>query len=201
MTASPSNLASSLEAVARGDSVACAQLSNEIYQQLRIIARSRLGARPRTSLDTTVLVHEAYLKMAAMPDAEQSRQRATFFALAAKTMRNLLIDYLRERHALKRGGEQVLLTLEPGREPGIDNNLVDVLAIEQGLQALSELDPRLVAVVECRFFAGMDYDEIALAQGTSERTVRRDWRRARAFLRAHLEDGAGPIMGTSDDPA
>lgn len=188
VTGEASNLATKLDAVSRGDAQVRQQLSQDIYTQLRMIARHRLGGRPRTNLNTTVLVHEAYLKIAGVPSSDDRQERARFFALASKTMRNLLIDYLRERNAAKRGGGAVMLTLEPHREPGAESGQVDVLAIEQALQALEEVDPRLVEVVECRFFAGMDHAEIALAQDVSERTVRRDWRRARAFLRAHLDD-------------
>lgn len=183
-----SKLASTLAAISQGDAAARQQLSNDIYAQLRLIARHRLGGRPRTNLNTTVLVHEAYLKIADVPSSEDRQERARFFALASKTMRNLLIDYLRERKAAKRGGGAIMLTLEPGRDPGVENSQVDILAVEEALQALGEVDPRLVDVVECKFFAGMDYEEIALAHDVSERTVRRDWRRARAFLRAHLDD-------------
>lgn len=166
------------------------QLSQDIYEQLRTIARYRLGGRARTNLDTTVLVHEAYLRIADKQAGDDPLVRARFFALASKTMRNLLIDYLRERKAAKRGGGMVMLTLDPDRETGMEPNYVDVLAVEDALQALAEVDPRLVDVVECKFFAGMDYAQIALAHEISERTVRRDWRRARAFLRAHLDDQA-----------
>jgi len=188
MAKKQNKLGQTLEAIHGGDVAAKQQLSQEIYNQLRIIARHRLGGRARTNMDTTVLVHEAYLKIADVPDANDQLARARFFALASKTMRNLLIDYLRERNAGKRGGGMIMLTLQPDRIEGAESNQVDVLAVESALQALDELDPRLVSMVECRFFGGLDYAEIALAHGVSERTVRRDWRRARAFLRAHLDD-------------
>lgn len=188
MVDTKTKLAITLEAISRGDAVTRQQLSQEIYNQLRVIARHRLGGRARTNLDTTALVHEAYLKIAEGPGGDDPLQRARFFALASKTMRNLLIDYLRERKAAKRGGGMIMLTLEPDRSPGVDNQQIDVLAVEDALEALGEIDPRLVNVVECRFFAGMDYAEIAMVHDISERTVRRDWRRARAFLRAHLDD-------------
>lgn len=187
MVDTDTKLAHTLEAISRGDAAARQRLSQDIYNQLRVIARHRLGGRARTNLDTTVLVHEAYLKIAEGP-GDDPLQRARFFALASKTMRNLLIDYLRERKAAKRGGGMIMLTLEPDRAPGVDSQQVDVLAVEDALEALGEIDPRLVNVVECRFFAGMDYAEIAMVHDISERTVRRDWRRARAFLRAHLDD-------------
>ena len=188
MEKAQTKLAQTLDAISRGDVAARQQLSEDIYNQLRVIARHRLGGRARTNLDTTVLVHEAYLKIAEVPDCDDRLHRARFFALASKTMRNLLIDYLRERKAAKRGGGAIMLTLEPDRVEGAENTQIDVLAIEDALQALADVDPRLVDVVECRFFAGMDYEEIALVHDISERTVRRDWRRARAFLRAHLDD-------------
>lgn len=186
--AKATKLAETLDAIRSGDAAARQQLSDDIYNQLRVIARHRLGGRARTNLDTTVLVHEAYLKIADLPDCDDQLRRARFFALASKTMRNLLIDYLRERKAAKRGGGAIMLTLEPDRVEDGESAQIDVLAIEDALQALGDVDPRLVNVVECRFFAGMDYAEIALVHDISERTVRRDWRRARAFLRAHLDD-------------
>lgn len=188
MKTAQSALATTLDSISQGDAVAQKQLSQDIYEQLRMIARYRLGGRPRTNLNTTALVHEAYIRIADKQGDGDPLVRARFFALASKTMRNLLIDYLRERKAAKRGGGMVLLTLDPDREAGVENNQVDVLAVEEALQALAEVDPRLVDVVECKFFAGMDYAQIALAHQLSERTVRRDWRRARAFLRAHLDD-------------
>lgn len=188
MEKSQGGFASTLEAISQGDVVARQELSADIYHQLRVIARHRLGGKQRTNLDTTILVHEAYLKIAGAAGGDQ-RQRASFFALASKTMRNLLIDYLRERSAAKRGGGIIFLTLEPDRDAAVESTQIDVLAVESALQALGEIDPRLVEIVECRFFAGMDYDEIGLVHGISERTVRREWRRARAFMRAHLDDG------------
>ncbi len=188
---SKTKLSETLEAISRGDQVAQKQLSQDIYNQLRVIARHRLGGQARTNLDTTALVHEAYLKIVDVPDADDRMDRARFFALASKTMRNLLVDYLRARNAVKRGGGQIMATLDPERENGGDDSkdaLVDVLAVDKALQALGKVDARLDNVVECRFFAGMNYDEIALAHDVSERTVRRDWRRARAFLRAHMDD-------------
>jgi RNA polymerase sigma factor (TIGR02999 family) len=188
MESAHTDMAKKAQSNVPGDRAAQKQLSQDIYEQLRTIARYRLGGRARTNLNTTVLVHEAYLRIADKQGGDDPLVRARFFALASKTMRNLLIDYLRERKAAKRGGGMVMLTLEPDRDAGVETNYVDVLAVEEALQALAEVDPRLVEVVECKFFAGMDYAQIALAHDMSERTVRRDWRRARAFLRAHLDD-------------
>lgn len=174
---------------ASGDAemVSSQQLSQEIYRQLRVIARRQLGGKSHTELDTTALVHEAYLRIADGGGRDDPLERARFLAIASTTMRNLLIDYIRKRNRVKHGGGLVQMTLEP-EIAAKDISHVDVLAIEEALLALSRLDARLVNVVECRFYAGMDYDEIAMAHNVSERTARRDWRRARAFLKAHLGD-------------
>ena len=152
-----------------------------LYRELQRIAHRELGASRRTSLHTTVLVHEAYLRMEA--GAVRDMGRLPFLALAGRVMRCVLVDHVRERQALKRGGDQVRVTLET--EPGVADvgmPCIDVLAIERGMQALAGLEPRLVTVVECRFHAGMEFAEIAEYLGVSERTAQRDWRRARAFL-------------------
>ncbi|HXS73008.1 MAG TPA: ECF-type sigma factor [Rhodanobacteraceae bacterium] len=167
--------------------IACAAPSFEtLYAQLRHLARRQLGAAPRTTLCTTALVHEAWLKLGnAKADAGQ---RGAFLALAAKTMRHVLIDHVRECNAAKRGGGVRAITLDTDVALSRGGDEVDLLAIEQGLTMLERLDPRLVSVVECHFFAGMDFAEIGSVLALSERTVQRDWRRARAFLQAQLAD-------------
>ncbi len=156
-----------------------------LYAQMRGLAHRQLGAAPRTTLCTTALVHEAWLKLG----HANAQQRGAFLALAAKTMRHVLIDHVRERNAAKRGGGARALTLDTDVAlADVSGSGVDLLAVEQGLQKLERLDPRLVSVVECHFFAGMDFAEIGEALELSERTVQRDWRRARAFLRTQLAD-------------
>jgi len=163
------------------------QRFEQLYDQLRAIARRELGNRPRTLLDTTALVHEAYLKLdGAQLDASQ---RGPFLALLAKAMRHVVVDHVRARMASKRGGDQIRVTLVTDLVQDQDGQ-VDVLHIEQGLQALEALEPRLGTLVECRFYGGMEFAEIAEHLGLSERTVHRDWRRARAFLVTHLGEGA-----------
>jgi RNA polymerase sigma factor (TIGR02999 family) len=152
----------------------------ELYDELQRIARRELGGSPRTSLHTTVLVHEAYLKL--NRQALDVSQRGAFLALAAKAMRHVLVDHIRAQHAGKRGGDQVRVTLYTDIPLSGEADQVDLLDIEKGLQALEALDPRLVTVVECRFYAGMEFQEIAAHLGLTERTVHRDWRKARAFL-------------------
>jgi RNA polymerase sigma factor (TIGR02999 family) len=160
----------------------------EVYDVLQRIARRELSKGPRHSLQTTVLVHEAYLKLNGA--ALDVTQRGAFLALAAKAMRHVLVDYLRARHAEKRGGDQVRVTLSTDLPLAAHAGEVDVLDIEKSLTALEALDPRLVTVVECRFYAGMEFQEIAEQLGLAERTVHRDWRKARAFLLMHLGDAA-----------
>ena len=170
-----------------GDDAEYRQRFEQLYDQLRAIARRELGNRPRTLLDTTALVHEAYLKLdGAQLDASQ---RGPFLALLAKAMRHVVVDHVRARMASKRGGDQIRVTLVTDLVQDQDGQ-VDVLHIEQGLQALEALEPRLGTLVECRFYGGMEFAEIAAHLGLSERTVHRDWRRARAFLVTHLGEGA-----------
>lgn len=156
----------------------------ELYAQLQRIARRELGDAPRTSLDTTALVHEAYLKLEGHPLTVG--ERGPFLALAAKAMRQVLVDHVRARMADKRGGGAVQVTLTTDTPLDEAGRLDDLLAIDQGLQALEALDPRLATVVEWRYFAGMEFAEIAQQLDVHERTIYRDWRRARAFLQARL---------------
>jgi RNA polymerase sigma factor (TIGR02999 family) len=159
-----------------------------LYAQLRHIARRELAVAPRMTLHTTVLVHEAFLRLDGKP--LDVGERGPFLALAAKAMRCVLIDHLRARHAGKRGGDLARVTLATDIPLDSDHPQVDLLEVEQGLQALEQLEPRLVTVVECRFYGGMEFAEIATHLGISERTAHRDWRKARAFLLAHFGDAA-----------
>jgi RNA polymerase sigma factor (TIGR02999 family) len=160
----------------------------ELYEELQRIARRELGGSPRTSLHTTVLVHEVYLKL--NKQTLDVSERGRFLALAAKAMRHVLVDHIRARHAGKRGGDQIRVTLHTDVPLADDSDQVDLLDIEKGLQALEALDPRLVTVVECRFYAGMEFQEIATHLGLTERTIHRDWRKARAFLLMQMGDTA-----------
>ena len=167
---------------------ACRQQFVALYEQLRGIARRELRASQRSTLNTTVLVHEAYLKLNGA--ALDLSQRGPFLALAAKAMRHVLIDHLRASGAEKRGGDQVRVTLSTDIPFAAVSGQIDLLDIERGLQALEALDPRLVTVVECRFYAGMEFSEIAAHLALTERTIHRDWRKARAFLLMQLGQAA-----------
>jgi RNA polymerase sigma factor (TIGR02999 family) len=158
-----------------------------LYAELHALAHRQLWrARPGSTLNTTALVHEAYLKLAHVEGVTDPQH---FFALAARAMRQVLVDHARERAAQKRGGAQVRVTLDE-EEAGIAANAEELLVIDGALAGLQQVDPRLARVVELRFFGGLSVEETARALGTSTATVKRDWRAARAFLIAQLAPDA-----------
>lgn len=176
-----------LQRSAEGDRQAFQRLIPLVYGDLKGIAHRRLrGERSDHTLNTTAIVHEAYLKL--VPQATATwRDRAHFFAVAARVIRHILVDYARHRGAEKRGGSAIRVPLREDLE-GDDESTVDLLALDEALRSLAERDPRLRSVVECRFFAGMTMDETAEAQGVSKRTAERDWTRARTYLYQALTD-------------
>lgn len=156
-----------------------------VYEELRAIAHRHLAVRGRgATLNTTALVHEAYLKFVDQSDARW-RDRAHFFALASVAMRHVLVDRARARATLKRGGARRRVTLDESTVAAADQPEV-LLQLDEALDRLAELDARLARVVECRFFGGMREDEIAEALGVTTRTVQRDWAKARMLLRQAL---------------
>jgi len=153
-----------------------------LYNELRRLARSRLAAGGRhTLLDTASLVHEAYLRMQ-RDGGVALNDREHFLAYAATTMRSVVIDFVRRRNADRRGGgvEHVTLDTRAAEELGASDD--EILAVHEALETLAKVDPRLVSVVEMRYFASLSDLEIAAALGLSDRTVRRDWDRARLLL-------------------
>ena len=157
-----------------------------LYDQLRVIAHRQIARRARGgTLDTTALVHEAYLKV-----VDQSRQempdRAHFLALASLAMRHVLVDRARARERLKRGGACGHVTFEEDKI-AVDDQPGALLQLDDALTWLADMEPRLARVVECRFFGGLTEEEIATALGVTIRTVRRDWAKARMLLRRALE--------------
>jgi RNA polymerase sigma factor (TIGR02999 family) len=176
-----------LGALRGGDREALDQIWDLLYQELTILARSQL-ASPRATLDTTALVHEAYLKLVRV-DGIDLRDRSHFFALAAKVMREIIVDFARRTRARKRGGEVLRLTLDESlAEPAIsiEREASLVLAIDQALDRLGQLSERLNRVFELRYFGGLSEQETADVLGVSLRTVQRDWVKSRAWLQREL---------------
>jgi len=150
------------------------------YDELKRIARRQLRRlRPGQTLSTTALVHEAFVKLARSPAS--THDRAHFLALAARAMRQILVDYARQRGSLKRGGDLRPASLDPD-SISVEAVADELVGIDRALTQLEAVDDRLAQVVEWRFFGGMTEEEVALALGVTERTVRRDWQKARAFL-------------------
>ena len=161
-----------------------------VYRELRAIAHRHLaapwGARaPGATLATTALVHEAYLKLAHDPDRAW-RDRTHFLALAAVAMRQILVDRARARATFKRGGALAHVTLDEGALAG-DDRPEALLALDEAIERLATLAPRLARVVELRFYGGLSEEEIADVLDVTVRTVQRDWQKARMLLRRALE--------------
>jgi len=177
-----------MAAVSAGEPGARDALFAAAYGELRKLARARLydGGRS-TCLDTTALVHESYLRFL---DSGQLRSldRRAFFAYAAQVMRSVIIDEVRERRAARRGGDQHRITLDSQVLEGVPQGEDEILRVNDALAALATDEPRLAQVVEMRYFGGYTEQEIAEALELTERTVRRDWEKARLLLAAMLKD-------------
>ena len=179
-----------LERVRSGDAAARGELMARVYAELRALAgRYLAGERREHTLQPTALVHEAFVRLSngAVFPAES---RAQFFALAARSMRQVLIDHARARRRAKRDAERIELdeTLD-GALVAFEDRALDLLALDQALSELESTEPRLARLIELRFFAGLESEEIARVEGLSERTVRRDLLFARGWLRRRLEGG------------
>jgi RNA polymerase sigma factor (TIGR02999 family) len=180
-----------LLAVARhGDPDAFNHLMPLVYAELRQIARRQLRRlRPGDTLGTTGLVHEAYIKLIDQKRASW-QDRNHFFSIAARAMRQILVNHALRQQALKRGSRnQATVALDDAQIPAAEPE-AQLLALDAALDRLEKLDERLSRVVECRFFGGLTEDEAAVTLGVSVRTVQRDWKLARAWLQEDLE-GAG----------
>jgi len=171
--------------VRNGRDQAIEQLIPVVYDELRRLAAYYMGQeRPDHTMQATALVHEAYLRLAG-PDARDWQSRAHFFAVAAQVMRNLLVDHARARRRAKRGGGQIVrlddeLTLAAGERD-------DLLAIHDALENLAKIAPRPSRIVELRYFGGLRIEEVAAVLGISDRTVRREWQMAKAWLYAEIK--------------
>lgn len=179
-----------LEEWREGDETALDRLMPSVYEELRLIARRQLRRQcAGHTLNTTALVHEAYLRLAG-PIGSACADRAHFFALAARAMRHILIDYARSYRRVKRGGGWRRISFDEA-VLAVEEQADVLLALDEALTRLAAVDQRLCRVVEYRFFGGMTEDEAAAALGVTGRTVRRDWLKAKLWLYAELaEDGA-----------
>ena len=179
-------LTTMLEAAERGDLAATPELFAALYRELHRIARSQLHFNAGgLTLGATTLLHEAYLDLSKRGLAFPDRNR--FFAYAARAMRGLIVDYVRERRAIKRGGEFHLTTLDTLTAESVPD-VNDLGPLSEALDALAATDPELAEVVELKFFCGFGFAEIASMRGVSERTVQRSWNKARLFLHSALRD-------------
>lgn len=173
-----------LRSARSGDAAALERLMPVIYEELKRIARGLMRReRDNHTLQTTALVHEAWLRMAAQ-DAPGSSDRLYFFSLAATMMRRILVNHARDRAAQKRGDGVDLLSLSAAGQLAADG--FDLLGLHEAMEALARLDARQASVVEMKFFAGLELAEIAELLGVSLATVKRDWTMARLWLSREL---------------
>jgi RNA polymerase sigma factor (TIGR02999 family) len=171
---------------ARGDQEALERLMPLIYAECRRIAAQQLQHERRDhTLDPTALVHELYLRLVDQRRATWEN-RAQFFGIAAQLMRRILVDHARARQTAKRGGSALLVSLDAAADTPNDTHAEDVLAIDEALNRLSALDADQVRIIELRFFAGLTVEETAHVVGRSPRTVKREWRLAKAWLHREL---------------
>lgn len=178
-----------LQASRAGDRGALDRLFEGLYVELRRIAHRQLRrGRPGQTLSTTAVVHEAYLKLT-QGRPQEIQDRTHFVCLAARAMRQVIVDVARSRQTEKRGRRDPAVVLD-ANAIAVDALADELVAIEQSLSKLESLDPRLARIVEWRFFGGMSEDEVGGLLGITSRTVRRQWREARAFLYRDLAAGS-----------
>lgn len=187
----PSEVSLLLQGWRSGDRKALDQLLPLVYRELRRLARAQLHRERRDhTLQSAALVHEAYLRLIGL-NPPQWESRTHFFAIAAQLMRQILIDYARRHTAAKRGGGAPRLSLEDATSLSRQKE-VDVLALDDALNALAKIDPRQSRVVELRFFAGLSLQEISEAMEIAPATVERDWTAARAWLHREISRKSQP---------
>ena len=190
-----SELTRLLHAARQGESAAVAQLCTLLYQELHQIAHARLRRHERMLLlNTTALVHESYLRLLHAGHLNVT-DRAHFLAYAARVMRTIIVDFVRQRLAHRRGGGAEHVPLQTDIVAAVPTREETVLQVNEALEALAKVDERLVRVVEMRYFAGVCEQEIAAALGVTERTVRRDWQKARLLLLTALQEPEAAAVG------
>jgi RNA polymerase sigma factor (TIGR02999 family) len=188
-TPSPEEVTQLLVAWNNGDKVALNRLMPLVYQELHRLARRRLDAEQAGhTLQTTALVHEAYIRLLGQKEARW-QNRAHFFAIATRMMRRILVDYARSRRYAKRGGEARKVPFDEMRIT-TGGKAARVLALDAALTTLAELDERKARLVELRFFGGLSIDDTAKVLGISAGTVKRDWTLAKAWLQRELSNEA-----------
>jgi RNA polymerase sigma factor (TIGR02999 family) len=180
-----------IAAARAGDKAAEARLFEAVYSDLHRIAQRHLNASGPEAARATSLVHEVYLRMA-RGDGLALNDRTHFFAVASRAMRQIVIDHVRSRHAEKRGGGIDAMSLDSAVVAVAEGRDQELLMLDEALQRLNEVDPRLAQVVELRFYGGLQLEELAEVTGLSSRTLRRDWRKARAFLYHELTGDEPP---------
>jgi len=169
-----------------GGSEVTRELFSALYDDLRRLAHARLRRNePITLLDTTALVHETFLRVLKANHVDVSG-RGRFLAYAGQAMRSIIVDFVRQRRAERRGGNEPHLPLDTAAE-SVRSDEDEILRVSEALDELAEVDERLVRMVEMRFFGGFSEEDIAFALGVNERTVRRDWQKARMLLSLALQ--------------
>lgn len=169
-----------------GGSEVTRELFSALYDDLRRLAHARLRRNePITLLDTTALVHETFLRVLKANHVDVSG-RGRFLAYAGQAMRSIIVDFVRQRRAERRGGNEPHLPLDTAAE-SVRSDEDEILRVSEALDELAEVDERLVRMVEMRFFGGFSEEDIAFALGVNERTVRRDWQKARMLLSFALQ--------------
>jgi len=180
-----------LRRIELGEEDAADELLPVVYEELRRLAAGYFQHEsPGHTLQPTALVHEAFLKLVSHPGGDW-KSRGHFMALAARAMRQVLIDHARSKGRTKRGGDLERVPLSSAESPSGEMKL-DVLDLERALEKLAAIDPRQVRIIELWFFAGLTTNEVAEVLGVSERTVRREWRHARAWLNRELSQSDAP---------
>jgi len=183
----PAEVTELLRRWSSGDVAARESLVPLVYDELRRLARYYLASqRSDHTLQSTAIVHEAYLRLAGR-DNVYWENRSHFFAVAAQLMRRILVDHARKRNAAKRGGAQLTLLVDEAVEPSSQREL-DLVALDDALKALAELDERQSRIVELRFFGGLSIEDTSTVLGISPATVKREWSTARAWLYAEISE-------------